>query len=377
MISLFSSTELSLGDKLRNINWLLLLFVCLLAGVGFAMLYAAAGGNVNPWLARQFPRFVVGVLAMLVIAMVDIRIWLKYAYFFYGLAFLTLLSVEFVGEVGQGAQRWISIGGIKLQPSEMMKIGVIMAVARYFQLVKVDEPKLKSLLFPLALITAPAVLVLKQPDLGTAGLILLSGLSVFFAAGVSARYFIVGGILGLIAIPVGWNFLHTYQQKRVLTFLDPERDPLGSGYHIIQSKIALGSGGITGKGYMAGSQSQLNFLPEKQTDFIFTMIGEEFGLLGSASLIGLYVVILMYGYAIALRTHNQFGRLMVVGLMTTFFLYFFINMAMVMGLFPVVGIPLPLVSYGGTAMLAVLISFGLVMNAWVHRDIQLSRTIDF
>jgi rod shape determining protein RodA len=273
-----------------------------------------------------------------------------------------------------GAQRWINLGFIQLQPSEIMKITLVLAMARYFHGATMEEiARPTHLIAPFLMLAAPAALVLRQPDLGTAIMLAMTAGVIFFLAGVKAWKFGVVIGAGLAALPVAWSFLHGYQQRRILTFLDPETDPLGAGYHILQSKIALGSGGIFGKGYLRGSQSHLNFLPEKQTDFIFTMLAEEFGMVGGLILIGIYVLVLIYGFAIALRVRNQFGRLVALGVVGTFFFYIFINIAMVMGLVPVVGVPLPMISYGGTAMLSLMIGFGFVMCAYVHRDVRIGR----
>jgi len=306
---------------------------------------------------------------------VDIRLWLRYAYGIYAVAFALLVAVEFLGDVGMGAQRWINLGVINLQPSEVMKIALIIVLARYFHALPEEaECKLRYLIWPAALALAPAALVLRQPDLGTAMMLLMVGGAVFFMAGVRLWKFAVVFGAAVAMIPITWQFLRPYQQNRILTFLDPESDPLGAGYHIMQSKIALGSGGILGKGFMQGSQAHLNFLPEKQTDFIFTMLAEEFGLSGGLALLVLYGLVLVYGFSIALRAQSQFGRLLALGVTATFFLYVFINIAMVMGLVPVVGVPLPLISYGGTSMLTLLIGFGILIGVNVHRDIVIGRS---
>jgi rod shape determining protein RodA len=311
---------------------------------------------------------------MLGVALVDIRLWLRWSYLFYLVALVLLVLVEVKGTVGMGAQRWISLGFFQLQPSEVMKVALVLALARYFHGGSAEEVGRPGFLVPPLLMTlAPVALVLKQPDLGTALMLLLAAGALFFVAGVRMWKFAVVVIAGLVAVPVGWQFLHDYQKQRVLTFLNPESDPLGAGYHIMQSKIALGSGGMFGKGFLLGSQSHLNFLPEKQTDFIFTMLAEEFGLVGGLALLGLYVLILIFGFAIAYRSRSHFGRLLAMGVTTTFFIYVFINIAMVMGLIPVVGVPLPLVSYGGTAMLTLLLSFGFLMSVYIHRDVTIGR----
>lgn len=366
--------EFTLRQKLWQMHWLFIILLCLTAGVGFAMLYSAADGDIDPWASRQIVRFAVGLGALLMIALVDIRLWLKYAYVFYVITLCLLVAVEFAGTAGGGAQRWINLGYFTLQPSELMKIAVVLALARYFHGGSVEDVRRLTYLVPPVLLAGlPAALVLRQPDLGTAMMLLIASTAVFFAAGVRIWKFVTIGVIGLAAAPVAWQFLRDYQKQRVLTFLNPESDPLGSGYHIIQSKIAFGSGGVGGKGFLQGTQSHLNFLPEMQTDFIFTMLAEEFGLIGGLGLLGLYLVILIYGIAISVRARSQFGRLVGLGVTTTFFLYVFINMAMVMGLIPVVGVPLPLISYGGTAMMTLLVGFGLLMGVWIHRDVNIGR----
>ena len=373
-INAFERQHLTLGQKLWQIRWLFVFLICATGAVGAAMLYSAANGSVEPWAIRHIIRFGAGLVLMVVIALTDIRLWLRYAYFLYFGSLALLVAVEVAGSVGMGAQRWIDLGVIHLQPSEVMKIAVILALARYFHGATVEDVgRPLYLVVPLLMVAAPTALVLRQPDLGTALMLLIAGGAMFFIAGVRMWMFGLVVVLAMGTAPVIWGMLHDYQRQRVLTFLNPESDPLGSGYHIIQSKIALGSGGLFGKGFVQGSQSHLNFLPEKQTDFIFTMLAEEFGLVGALALLALYTLILAYGFAIAISSRNQFGRLLTLGVMTTFFLYLFINVAMVMGLIPVVGVPLPLISYGGTAMLTLLVGFGLVMSVYVHRDVTIGR----
>ncbi len=366
--------DMSLGEKIWHLNWTFILLVCIAASVGFAMLYSAANGNIDPWASRQMIRFGVGLMIMLVVAVTDIRFWLRYAYVFYALALVMLIVVEVAGSIGMGAQRWIDLGFFTVQPSEIAKITLILALARYFYASRVEDVRrLTHLFIPAVLVAVPAFLVLKQPDLGTAILLAATGVVLFFLAGVRAWIFVSVGVAGLASIYPLWQFvLLDYQKKRLLTFLNPESDPLGSGYHITQSKIALGSGGVFGKGFLQGSQSHLNFLPEKQTDFIFTMLAEEFGMVGGLALIGLFALMLVYGFAISLRSRNHFGRLVGMGVTTAFFLNIFVNIAMVMGIVPVVGMPLPLISYGGTAMLSLMFAFGLLMCVYVHRDVNLA-----
>ncbi|HIC82113.1 MAG TPA: rod shape-determining protein RodA [Kiloniellaceae bacterium] len=368
------NTEMTLRQKIWQLNWGLVVLLCLLAGVGFAMLYSAANGSTSPWASRQLVRFGLGLVIMLGVALIDIRYWFRYAYLIYFGSLGLLGAVEGMGTIGMGAQRWIDLGFIRLQPSEVMKVALILALARYFHGVSMEDiGRPTYLLVPLALVMAPAALVLKQPDLGTTGMLLLGAGAVFFCAGVRWWKFAIVFVGGCAAIPVAWQFLHEYQKARVMTFLNPGSDPLGAGYHNLQAMIAFGSGAITGKGFMQGTQSHLNFLPEKHTDFIFTMLAEEFGLIGSLSLLGLYFLLLAYGFAIAFRARNQFARLLSIGLATNLFLYVFINMAMVMGVFPVVGVPLPLVSYGGTALLTMMTAMGLIMSCYIHRDMRISR----
>lgn len=366
--------DMTLTEKLWQISWSFVFLIILLAGVGFAMLYSAANASWDPWAYRQMMRFGLGLVMMITIALIDIRYIMRYSYLIYAAVLALLLIVEVRGTIGGGAQRWIALGPFTLQPSELMKIAVVLALARYFHSVDHEDIGRPTLLVvPLLLVMVPLGLILRQPDLGT-GLMMLAGAGVlFFMAGVRAWKFAVCIVAGLAAVPIGWQFLKDYQKNRVLTFLNPERDPLGAGYHIMQSKIAFGSGGVFGKGFLQGTQSHLNFLPEKQTDFIFTMLAEEFGLVGGVALIGLYILALAYMYLVAIRCRHQYGRLVAMGIAMTFFLYVFINIAMVIGIIPVVGAPLPLVSYGGTAMLALMIAFGLLLSVWVHRDVQIGR----
>lgn len=367
-------SEMTIGQKLLQIQWFLVLLLCLVATAGFVMLFSAANGNLDPWASRQMVRFGVSLLVMLAVALTDVRVWMKYAYVFYLISLALLVAVELVGTIGMGAQRWIDLGVISLQPSELMKIALVLALARYFHGLSVDDVgRITFLIPPLAIVGIPTALVLRQPDLGTALMLVFVSTAIFFLAGVRMWKFWAVGIAGLSAAPLAWNFLRDYQKQRILTFLDPERDPLGAGYHIIQSKIALGSGGLFGKGFIQGTQAHLNFLPEKQTDFIFTMFAEEFGMLGGTALVCLYALIIAYGLAMATRCRSQFSRLVSLGVVTIFFLYVFINIAMVMGLIPVVGVPLPLISYGGTAMMTLMMGFGFVLGSYVHRDVVIGR----
>ncbi len=366
--------EGNIFSKLKYLDWGLVALITLLACIGFTALYSAAGGNFDPWVSKQAPRFAVFVVVMIVIALVDIRFWYRTAYPIYFGCLALLLIVEVMGHVGMGAQRWIKIGGLQIQPSELMKIAVVMALSRYFHSATLEDMKnMRFLLMGSVIVAAPFILVATQPDLGTSLVIVMVGVAIFFLAGAPLWIFILGGIGALCSAPMAWLLMHDYQKNRVLTFLNPERDPLGSGYHITQSKIALGSGGLEGKGFLKGTQSHLNFLPEKQTDFIFTLWVEEWGFLGGTFILFITGLILAYGGWIAVRCRHSFGRLLAFGLMVNFSIYVFVNVAMVMGLVPVVGIPFPMLSYGGTAMMTVLIGFGLMMSCSLHKDAKLSR----
>lgn len=363
-----------LAGKLLQLNWPFLAVVTAITLIGVAALYSVAGGSIEPWASRHVVRYCVGLALMFAIAFIDIRWWLRAAYPLYALAIVLLVLVPIIGVESGGARRWLGYGEASFQPTELMKIALVLALARYYQWLspqKVSWPH--ALLPPLLLISAPIVLALEQPDLGTAALFGIIGAGLLFLAGVSWVYF-AGAIAAVIAaLPHIWERLHDYQQERVLTFFDPGRDPLGSGYHILQSKIAIGSGGVAGKGFMQGTQAQLNFLPEKHTDFIFTMFSEEMGFLGGMVLLALYLLALGFIVFMAMRCRGTFARLMAAGVGLCLFAYVFINVAMVTGLLPVVGVPLPLVSYGGTAMLTMMAGFGFVLNAHLNRDVRIDR----
>ena len=372
-IAVQRTPEMTLAKKIWQINWTFVFLITVTASVGFVMLYSAANGHIDPWASRQMARFGVGLTLMLVAAVIDIRFWLRYAYIIFFLSVGLLVAVEVIGTIGMGAQRWINLGVIRLQPSEMVKVTLILALARYFYASRPEDlSRVSYVLVPLILIAVPVFLVIRQPDLGTALMLLTTGVVMLYIAGTHAWMFIAAGAAALAAAFPVWKFvLFDYQKQRVLTYLSPETDPLGAGYHILQSKIALGSGGVFGKGFLQGTQSHLNFLPEKQTDFIYTMMAEEFGMVGALALLGLYTLLIIFGFAIAFRSRNQFGRLIGLGVTTAFFLNVFVNIGMVTGLLPVVGMPLPLISYGGSSMLTLLFGFGLLLCAYVHRDINL------
>ncbi len=370
----FRGQKLSWSDKLWNISFSYVLLVLILGAIGITILYSAANGSWNPWASKQLIRFSMGFVLMMTLAFVDLRWFLRYAYWFYFLVLGLLIAVEIGGHIGMGAQRWINLGFMKLQPSELMKIALVLALARYFNSANLQSiESIKGIIIPSIMVILPVILVMIQPDLGTAIMLLLTAGAMFFAVGVQLWKFAALICSGVAALPLAWHFLHNYQKNRVLTFLDPERDPLGAGYHIIQSKIALGSGGIFGKGFLNGTQSHLNFLPEKHTDFIFTMLSEEFGMIGGVLVIILNLLIIGYSYFFALRSASYFGKLMAVGLASSYFLYVVINISMVLGMLPVVGVPLPLISYGGTVIMSVMAGFGLILAVNINRFINIGK----
>ena len=370
----FRTQSMTIREKLYNISFSYVMFIVILAAIGIVMLYSAANGNWSPWAINQLIRFGMGFAVMIVLALTDIKLLLRYAYIFYFITLILLVVVEVAGHTGMGATRWINLGFIKLQPSEFMKIAMVLVLARYFHTSSLQSiESVRGIIPPLLMAIFPAFLIVLQPDLGTALMLIFTTAAMFFVVGVQIWKFVVVFIGGLITIPFAWHFLHDYQQNRVLTFLNPERDPLGAGYHIIQSKIALGSGGVFGKGFLKGSQSHLNFLPEKHTDFIFTMLSEEFGLVGAVLVVILNILILAYSYSFALKSTSYFGKLLAIGLATNYFMYVFINIAMVLGLLPVVGIPLPLISYGGTVMLSIMASFGIILCVHINRNVPLGK----
>lgn len=371
----FKSQRLSLKDRFYNINWGYVLCIALLAFIGIVVLYSAANGSWTPWAAKQLARFGVSLGIMLFLALLDVKIYLKYSYVAYFLVLLLLIGVEVGGHIGMGAQRWIDLKLFKLQPSELMKITMVLVLAKYFHSCTLNKiQSVRGIVAPILMALFPAALIVLQPDLGTALMLLFTTVIIFFVVGVQWWKFAIVGGTAIAMAPIAWQFLHDYQKDRVLTFLNPERDPLGAGYHIIQSKIALGSGGVFGKGFLNGTQSHLNFLPEKHTDFIFTMLSEEFGMIGAVLVVLLNLVIIAYGYLFAFRITSYYGKLVVIGLNTNYFMYVFINIAMVLGLLPVVGIPLPLISYGGTVMLSVMASFGIILCMDINRNINLGRS---
>lgn len=361
---------MSVSTKIEQLNWTLISLIIALALIGFAMLYSAGNGNYHPWMMRQMLFFAIFLPVMIAIAVIDITVWFNFAYISYGIALILVIIVDVMGHNAMGATRWFRLGPITIQPSEIMKVCTIFALSRYFYNTEAQNiTKIRYTIIPILLIVIPVVFIFHQPDLGTALILIISSVTILFLAGIYLRYFITAGILLLLSIPFVWNFvLYDYQKQRVLTFLNPGSDPLGSGYNIIQSKIAIGSGGFIGKGYLNGTQGQLNFLPEKQTDFIFTMLAEELGFLGGFFTIALCCAIVAVCVHIASNIKHQYGRLLTIGIANLFFIHMIINIGMGMGLLPVVGAPLPMVSYGGTIMASMMIGFGLVLNADLYKN---------
>ncbi len=374
---LLREPDTGLFQKFWRVPWLFVLLLCALAGVGYVALYSAGGGAPEPYASKHAVRFGFGLVLMLSIALVDIRLIARLAWLGYAAGIGLLVLVALHGEVGKGAQRWIDLGPVQLQPSELMKILLVAALASWFHRATWD--RIGNPLFlipPILAVLIPTALIFKQPNLGNALITAMIGGAVFFAAGVRIWKFalVLGG--AAFAAPIAYDHLHDYQRARITTFLDPESDPLGAGYNIIQSKIALGSGGFWGKGFLQGTQGHLNFLPEKQTDFIFTMIAEEFGLVGALGVLGLLAGVVAFAFLVAVRSRHQYGRLLAVGLGTNYFLHVFVNIAMVTGTIPVGGVPLPLISHGGSAMVTAMLGFGVLMSAYVHREAEMEPARD-
>jgi len=361
--------------KVLYLNWPLTFLLCAVASVGFLQLYSVSGGNPHKWMDPQIQRFVMGLVLMFITAMIPIWFWRNLSVLIYVVALVLLVAVDVMGTIGMGAQRWIDLGFFQLQPSEVAKVALVMVLAAYYDWLDVSKVSRPIwILIPIILILMPVALVIKQPDLGTSILLLAGGGFMMWMAGVHWAYFaaVIGAGAGavyavLASRGTSWQLLQDYQYKRIDTFLDPGSDPLGAGYHITQATIALGSGGWTGRGFMQGTQSRLNFLPEKHTDFIFTSLAEEFGFIGGASLLTLYALVIIFCCVSGFANKDRYSSLLIFGIAGTFFLFFAVNMSMVMGLAPVVGVPLPLVSYGGSAMVVLMGAFGLVQSAHVHR----------
>lgn len=360
-------------EQLKRLPITLILLISLLCSIGFIVLYSAANSNFQPWAYKQIINFCIFLPLAIIIALVDLRIIFRLSYIFYFCVLALLVAVELFGSTAMGGKRWIDIGIVKLQPSEPIKIAIVLMLARYFHSLAPDDlTKPHKIIVPIIGVLVPAFLIIREPDLGTGMITLIVSAIIFFAAGFRIKYFILLGIAALVSLPIAWNMLYDYQKKRVMVFLDPEQDPLGASYNIIQSKIAIGSGGFFGRGLNQGSQSHLDFLPEHQTDFIFATFAEEFGFLGGMFLLILYFSLITISLLIAANCRSVFSKLMVIGITSTLFSHVFINMGMVMGLLPVVGVPLPFISYGGTMMVSMLMGFGLIMNAQVNQHASLN-----
>lgn len=353
--------------KVCHIDTMLLLGLLILLGIGFIILYSAGSEDIRI-IFKQLGRLSIAFTIMIIFAQIPPDRWVRWAPYIYALGLFLLVAVSILGVVGKGAQRWLDLKIIRFQPSEIMKLAIPLCLAWYFDR-KQLPPTYRQIGIAGLLILVPVVMTAKQPDLGTAIMLATSGICVLFFSGVHWRLIVIVGIVAAMGAPILWLSMHDYQRQRVLTFLNPERDPLGAGYHIIQSKIAIGSGGVWGKGWMQGTQSQLDFLPEHTTDFIFAVASEEFGLIGIGVLLCAYLFIVFRSLYIGTQAQTSFGRLLVGSLSLTFFFSFVVNIGMVSGVLPVVGLPLPLVSYGGTSMLTVLASFGLIMSVHTHRNL--------
>jgi rod shape determining protein RodA len=358
-------------QRILELPWRIILLVAAIGGFGVVVLYSAAGGSFTPWALNHAVRFSLFLGMALALSQVPLKLWLAIAYPLYTVILIALIAVEALGAISGGSQRWLDLGFIRLQPSEFMKLAIVLALARFYHfLPRGYAGTFAGIWPPLVMIGLPVAFVMLQPDLGTALMILAGGAALMFLGGLPLRWFIIPGVAGLAALPILYNFLHDYQKRRVLIFLDPSADPLGAGYHITQSKIAIGSGGITGKGFLQGSQSHLQYLPEQHTDFVFATMAEEWGLMGGMALLIGYGIVLNWGIRLSMHTETVFGRLLAAGLSMTIFFYVLINSMMVMGLAPVVGIPFPLMSYGGSAMLTVMIAFGILMGVYRQRELR-------
>ena len=369
-----NANMMNLPEKLNRFSWGLFVPMCMVLAISIVVLFSAGGGNWKPFALSQLMKILLGFGVFFFAAFINIKTWVKSAYIIYAIALIMIVLVTFVGHTGMGAQRWLNLGIIHIQPSELIKIALVLALARYFAWFNsVELGQFKNYLAPITMLLVPFGLIVAQPDLGTALSLGMITVGMFYIVGANKKWFIIAIVLGLMAAPAVWyGGLHDYQRGRIITFLNPDSDIKGAGYQINQAKIAFGSGGMTGKGYMQGSQSQQSFLPEKQTDFIFTMLGEEFGFIGAFGLLMIYTWIVVVLFWCAKMCRNRFGQLICFGFMLNFFVYYFINISMVLGLLPTVGVPLPLMSFGGSSLLSLMFGFGLCQNAYIHKDQQLS-----
>lgn len=369
-----NANMMTFGEKLSRFSWLLFIPMIVVLIFSIIVLFSAGGGSWFPYAMSQLMKIIFGLAIFFIVSFSNIKIWIKSAYSIYAIALILIILVTFVGDVGMGAQRWLNLGFINIQPSEFIKIALVLALARYFAWQNsVELSQFKNYIVPILLFVIPFLFIFLQPDLGTGISLGLITLGMFYIVGANKKWFLIAIILGLIISPAVWyGAMHDYQRDRIITFINPDSDPKGAGYQINQAKIAFGSGGIVGKGYMSGTQSQQSFLPEKQTDFIFTMLGEEFGFIGALLLISIYTFIVIMLFWASKTCRNRFGQLVCFGFMLNFFVYYFINISMVLGLMPTVGVPLPLMSFGGSSLISLLFGFGLCQNAHIHKDQQLS-----
>ena len=369
-----NANMMSFSEKLSRFSLVLFIPMCVILLFSVIVLFSAGGGSWTPFALSQLLKILVGMVIFFLVSFSNIKTWIKSAYTIYAIVLILIILVTFIGDVGMGAQRWLSLGFINIQPSEFIKIALVLALARYFAWENsVELSQFKNYLVPIAMLMVPFILICAQPDLGTGISLALITIGMFYIVGANKKWFLIAGVLALMAAPVIWyGGMHDYQRNRIITFLNPELDAKGSGYQINQAKIAFGSGGIFGKGYMSGTQSQQSFLPEKQTDFIFTMMGEEFGFIGAFLLLMIYTFIVIMLFWAAKTCRNRFGQLICFGFMLNFFIYYFINISMVLGILPTVGVPLPLMSFGGSSLISLLFGFGLCQNAHIHKDQQLS-----
>ena len=369
-----NANMMRLSEKMSRFSWALFTPMCIVLALSTIVLYSAGHGSWQPFALPQLLKMILGFVVFFVAAFSNIKLWIKSAYLIYAIALIMIVLVTFVGHTGMGAQRWLNIFGMNIQPSEFIKIAFVMALARYFAWMNsVELTQIKNYILPMFMLLVPFGLIVAQPDLGTALSLGLITVGMFYIVGAPKKWFAIALVLGILAAPVIWyGGMHDYQRDRIITFINPDHDARGAGYQINQAKIAFGSGGIFGQGFMQGSQSQQSFLPEKQTDFIYTMLGEEFGFIGAFILLMIYTWIIMILFWCAKTCRNRFGQLMCFGFMLNFFIYYFINIAMVLGLMPTVGVPLPLMSFGGSSLLSLMFGFGLAQNAHIHKDQQLS-----
>ncbi len=369
-----NANMMRMSEKMSMFSWALFTPMCIVLALSIVVLYSAGHGLWQPFALPQILKILLGFVVFFIAAFSNIKLWIKSAYLIYAIALIMIILVTFIGHTGMGAQRWLNIFGMSVQPSEFIKIALVMALARYFAWMNsVELTQIKNYILPIFMLLVPFGLIVAQPDLGTALSLGLITVGVFYIVGAPKKWFLIAIILGILAAPVVWyGGLHDYQRDRIITFINPDHDARGVGYQINQAKIAFGSGGIFGQGYMHGSQSQQSFLPEKQTDFIYTMLGEEFGFIGAFLLLMIYTWIIMILFWCAKTCRNRFGQLMCFGFMLNFFIYYFINISMVLGLMPTVGVPLPLMSFGGSSLLSLMFGFGLAQNAHIHKDQQLS-----